>query len=80
LTTDTKNWRVLYKVAVSEENSNKIIEEKFKIYDRCYLSGFKLFLDRYSDTESFIDSFRDKLRGICSKHQYNSKEDKDFKK
>jgi hypothetical protein len=23
--------------------------------------------------------FRDKLRGICSKHQYNSKEDKDFK-
>jgi hypothetical protein len=35
-------------------------------------------LDRYSDTESFIDS-GDKLRGICSKHQYNSKEDKDFK-
>jgi hypothetical protein len=35
-TTDTKNWRVLYKVAVSEENSNKIIEEKFKIYVRCF--------------------------------------------
>jgi hypothetical protein len=29
-TTDTKNWRVLYKVAVSEENSTKIIEEKIK--------------------------------------------------
>jgi hypothetical protein len=43
-TTDTKNWRVLYKVAVSEENSTKIIEEKIKIYVRCYLSGFKLFL------------------------------------
>jgi hypothetical protein len=53
-TTDTKNWRVLYKVAVSEENSTKIIEEKIKIYVRCYLSGFKLSLDRYSDTESFI--------------------------
>jgi hypothetical protein len=35
-------------------------------------------LDRYSDTESFIA-----IQGInseaCSKHQYNSKEDKDFK-
>jgi hypothetical protein len=34
-------------------------------------------LDRYSD-KFYCDS-GDKLRGICSKHQYNSKEDKDFK-
>jgi hypothetical protein len=42
-TTDTKTGEY-FKVAVSEENSTKIIEEKIKIYVRCYLSGFKLFL------------------------------------
>jgi hypothetical protein len=35
-------------------------------------SGYIVILKVYCDSG-------DKLRGICTKHQYNSKEDKDFK-
>jgi hypothetical protein len=52
-TTDTKNWRVLYKVAVSEEN-NKIEKKNSKFMTGATFQDLNYSLDRYSDTESLL--------------------------
>ena len=79
-TTDTKNWRVLYKVAVSEEKSTKIIEEKIqKFMTGATFQDLKYSLDIYSDTEIFIV-----IQGINSEAYARNistilRENKDFK-
>jgi tetratricopeptide (TPR) repeat protein len=79
-TTDTKNWRVLYKVLVSEEKSTKTIEEKIKkLMTGATFQDLNYSLDGYSDTESFIA-----IKGINSEAYARNistilKDDKDFK-
>lgn len=79
-TSDTKNWRVLYKVAVSEEKSTKIIEEKIqKFMTGATFQDLKYSLDIYSDTEIFIV-----IQGINSEAYARNistilRENKDFK-
>jgi tetratricopeptide (TPR) repeat protein len=79
-TTDTKNWKVLYKVPVSEEKDTKAMEEKIKKFmTGSNFQDLNYSLDGYSDTENFIT-----IHGINSEAYARNistilREDKDFK-
>ncbi|PKH66737.1 gliding motility protein [Flavobacterium sp. ALD4] len=79
-TTDTKNWKVLYKVPVSDEKGTKAMEEKIKKFmTGATFQDLKYSIDGYSDTESFIT-----IHGINSELYAKNistilKENKDFK-
>ena len=79
-TTDTKNWKVLYKVAVSDETGTKEMEEKIKKFmSGVTFQDLNYSLDGYSDTENFIA-----IHGINSEAYARNisailRENKDFK-
>jgi tetratricopeptide (TPR) repeat protein len=79
-TTDTKNWKVLYKVSLSDEKNTKEIEEKIKKFmTAATFQDLKYSLDGYSDTENFVV-----IQGINSEAYARNissilRENKDFK-
>lgn len=79
-TTDTKNWKILYKVGNREDKNTKIIEEKLKklITDENY-QNLTYSYDVYTEKENFIT-----IHGINSEIYANAisrtlKEDKKYK-
>jgi hypothetical protein len=79
-TTDTKNWKVLYKVMVSEGQGTKAIEEKIKKFmTGATFQDLNYTLDSYNETENFIA-----IHGINSEAYARNistilRENKDFK-
>jgi tetratricopeptide (TPR) repeat protein len=54
-TTDTKNWKVLYKVMVSDEKGTKATEEKIKKFiSGATFQDLNYSLDSYNETERFL--------------------------
>jgi tetratricopeptide (TPR) repeat protein len=79
-TTDTKNWKVLYKIPVSDEKGTKAMEEKIKkLMTGTTFQDLNYSLDGYSDTENFIT-----IHGINSEAYARNistvlRDNKDFK-
>jgi tetratricopeptide (TPR) repeat protein len=79
-TTDTKNWRILYKVGKREDASTKALEEKIKKFNASEnVAKLSYSYDIYTENENFIA-----IQGIKSEaYAQNSaaimKDDKKFK-
>ena len=79
-TTDTKNWKILYKVGTREDKNTKVIEEKIKKFNTVEnFQNLTFSYDVYTEKENFIT-----IHGINSEVYANTivkalKEDKKYK-
>jgi hypothetical protein len=79
-TTDTKNWKILYKVGSREDKNTKAIEEKIKKFNTVEnYQNLSFSYDVYTEKENFIT-----IHGINSEVYANAivkalKEDKKYK-
>jgi tetratricopeptide (TPR) repeat protein len=79
-TTDTKNWKVLYKVPVSDEKDTKSMEEKIKKFmTAANFQDLNYSLDGYSDTENFIVIYGINSEAYARNISSILRENKDFK-
>lgn len=79
-TTDTKNWKILYKVGTREDKNTKAIEDKIKKFNTVeHFQNLTFSYDVYTEKENFIT-----IHGINSEVYANTivkalKEDKKYK-